>query len=184
MRLEGSAPLNGATLGGGRLDGQPRTQGKVTFSTGGDLIRTKLETPARSATVVTRQGWVSKQSWGDTATADGPCTGETRKPGCPHSTTISDGAHVGGAAEAPPFKPGQPFSLLAEGTRPSCEPMAKKSRPPKPAKQASSRGSLLYAAAAAVVAIAVALYYMRRGEEKPVAMERSIATGFSSPRRI
>ena len=71
MRLEGSAPLNGATLGGGRLDGQPRTQGKVTFSTGGDLIRTKLETPARSATVVTRQGWVSKQSWGDTAAADG-----------------------------------------------------------------------------------------------------------------
>jgi hypothetical protein len=53
--------------------------------------------------------------------------------------------------------------------------MAKKSRPPKPAKQASSRGGLLYAAAAAVVAIAVALYYMRRGEEKPVAMERSIA---------
>ena len=71
MRLEGSAPLNGATLGGGRLDGQPRTQGKVTFSTGGDLIRTKLETPARSATVVTRQGWVSKQSWGDTGAADG-----------------------------------------------------------------------------------------------------------------
>ena len=66
----------------------------------------------------------------------------------------------------------QPFSLLVACTRPSYKPMAKKSRPPKPAKQASSRGGLLYAAAAAVVAIAVALYYMHRGEEKPVAMER------------